>query len=165
MAAAAKPIPEGFRTVTPHLVVRGASDAIEFYKKAFGAEEIMRMPGPDGKSIMHSEIKIGDSMLMIVDEMPHMEHCVSPQKLNGTSVAIALYVSDADALYQRAIDAGAKGTMPPMDAFWGDRYSKVTDPFGHEWEICTHKEDLTPEEIGKRAQEWMANMGGGTCGA
>ncbi len=161
MATAANPIPEGFHMVTPHLVVRGASEAIEFYKKAFGAEEIMRMPGPDGKSIMHSEIKIGDSMLMVVDEMPPW---VSPQKLNGTSVAIALYVPDADALYQRAIDAGAKESMKPMDAFWGDRYSKVTDPYGHQWEICTHKEDLTPEEIGKRAEEWMANMDQGQCG-
>ena len=159
MAAAATPIPDGFHTITPHLVVRGAADAIEFYKKAFGAEEIMRMPGPDGKTIMHAEIKIGDSMLMVVDEMPMMDKWVSPAKLSGTTVALALYVEDTDKMYQRAIDAGATESMKPMDAFWGDRYSKVTDPFGHEWEICTHKEDLTPEEIGQRAGEYFSNMG------
>ena len=157
----AKPIPEGFHTVTPHLVVRDAAKAIEFYKRAFGAEEIMRMPGPGGQGIMHAEIKIGDSCLMIVDEMPQMERWVSPQKLSGTTVALALYVEDADKLFQRAVDAGAKVSMPMMDAFWGDRYGKVTDPFGHEWEICTHKEDLTPEEIGKRATKFFAGMESG----
>lgn len=155
----ANPIPEGFHTITPHLVVRGAIDAIEFYKKAFGAEEIMRMPGPDGKTLMHSEIKIGDSVLMVVDEVPMMDHWVSPAKLNGTTVALSIYVKDADAVFQQAIDAGATASMKPMDAFWGDRYSKVTDPFGHEWEICTHKEDLSPEEIGQRAGQFFSQMG------
>ncbi len=156
-----KPIPEGFHTITPHLVVRNASEAIEFYKKAFGAEEIMRMPGPDGNDIMHSEIKIGNSMLMIVDEMRGMENWLSPQKLNGTTVALALFVEDADKLFQRAVDAGANVTMPMMDAFWGDRYGKVTDPYGHQWEICTHKEDLTPQEIGKRAAQFFSNPADG----
>ena len=154
----AKPIPEGFHTVTPHLVVRGAAKAIEFYKKAFGAEEIMRMPSPEGKLIMHAEIKIGNSMIMLVDEMPQMDRCVSPQKLGGTTMGLSLYVEDADALYDRAIKAGGTDWVKPMDAFWGDRYSKLTDPFGHAWEICTRKEDLTPEEIGQRAERFFANM-------
>lgn len=157
----AKPIPEGFHSVTPHMVVRNASEAIEFYKKAFGAEEICRMPGPDGTGVMHAEIKIGNSMVMIADEFPGTEPLASPQKLNGTTMVLALYVEDADKLYDRAVRAGATATMPMMDAFWGDRYGKVTDPFGHQWEICTHKEDLTPQEIGKRAAEFFANMGAG----
>ena len=152
------PIPEGFGTLTPHLVVKGAAEAIEFYKKAFGAEEVGRMPGPGGM-LMHAEIRIGDSMLMLVDEMPMMERWVSPPSLKGTSVALALYVEDADALFQQAVEAGATVSMPMMDAFWGDRYGKVTDPFGHEWEISTHKEDLTPEEIDQRAAAFMANFG------
>jgi len=154
-----KRIPEGFHTITPHLVVRGANEAIEFYKKAFGAEEIMRMPGPDGRTVMHAEIRIGNSVLMIVDEMPMMDRWVSPDRLNGTTIALSIYTEDADALFQRAVDAGGTETMKPMDAFWGDRYSKVTDPFGHEWEICSHMEDLTPEQIGKRAQEFFSNFG------
>jgi len=117
------------------------------------------MPGPDGKTLMHAEIKIGDSIIMLADECPQLENMASPKKLNGSTVAICLYVSDTDAAFQKALDAGATEAMKPMDMFWGDRYSKVVDPFGHHWEICTHVEDLTPEEIGKRAQEWMANMG------
>ena len=159
MAQAKSPIPEGFHTATPHLAVRGAADAIEFYKKAFGAEEIMRMPGPDGKSLIHAEIKIGDSFIMLADECPQIEPMASPTKLNGTTVAISLYVADTDAAFKKAIGAGATEAMKPMDMFWGDRYSKVVDPFGHHWEICTRNEDLTPAEIGQRAQEWMANMG------
>ncbi len=154
-----KPVPEGFHTITPHLVVRNAEQAIAFYKKAFGAEEIARMTDPGGGGIMHAELKIGDSMLMLVDEMPQMQGWVSPQKLGGTTVAMALYVEDADALFNRAVEAGATVVMPMMDAFWGDRYGKVADPFGHMWEICTHKEDLSPEEIGKRAQAFFAQMG------
>ncbi len=160
---AVDPIPDGFHTITPHMVVRGASEAIEFYKKAFGAEEIMRMPGPNGMGVMHSEIKIGNSMLMLVDEMPMMDRWVSPAKLNGTTVALAIHTDDTDALFKRAVDAGATVTMQPMDAFWGDRYAKVADPFGHEWEICTHQEDVTPEECAKRAEAFFANMGPGGC--
>ncbi len=155
------PIPEGFHTITPHLVIRGAAEAIDFYKKAFGAEEIMRMPGPDGKTVMHAEIRIGDSPIMLCDEFPN--RCVAPPSLKGTTVAIALYVPDADKVFQQAVDAGATVTMPMMDAFWGDRYGKVTDPFGHEWEISTHKQDLTPEQIGKGAAEFFANVGGEGC--
>ena len=158
MPTQVNPIPEGFSTLTPHMVIRNASDAIEFYKKAFAAEEIMRMPGPDGNGIMHAEIKIGNSMIMIVDEMPGMKKCVSPDKLGGTTIGITIYCEDTDALYQRAIDAGATEMMKPMDMFWGDRYSKVSDPFGHVWEICTHIEDVSPEECTKRAKDWFANM-------
>jgi len=162
MAQAKSPIPEGFTNLTPHIVVKGAADAIEFYKQAFGAEEVCRMPGPDGKAVMHAEMKIGNAMFMMCDEMPMMERWVSPSKLNGTTVSMCLYVPDCDAAFDRAVKAGATESMKPADQFWGDRYSKVTDPFGHEWEICTHTEDLTPEEIGKRAEEWLANMG--DCG-
>lgn len=158
----AKPIPDGFHSVTPHMVARNASDAIEFYKKAFGAEEICRMPGPDGTGVMHAEIKIGNSIVMIAEEFPGTEPLSSPQRLNGTTMVLALYVEDADKLFDRAVGAGTTATMPMMDAFWGDRYGKVTDPFGHQWEICTRKEDLTPEQIGKRATEFFANMG--ACG-
>lgn len=165
MSAQVNAIPEGFSTITPHMVIRNASDAIEFYKKAFGAEEIMRMPGPDGKSIIHAEIKIGNSMIMIVDEMPGFEECLSPQKLGGTTVGLMIYCEDVDAMFKRAIDAGAKEMSKPMDMFWGDRHSKVSDPFGHVWEICKHIEDVSPEECGKRAVEWFANMPKGECSA
>lgn len=162
MAKPGKPIPDGCHTVTPHMVIRGAAAAIEFYKKAFGAEEIMSMPGPGG-SVMHAEIRIGDSRIMLCDEFPQMEHCTSPARLNGTTVSLAIYSEDCDKAWKRAVDAGAKPTMAPMDMFWGDRYSKVTDPFGHDWEISTHKLDMTPEEIGQAAQAFFANMGG-ECG-
>jgi uncharacterized glyoxalase superfamily protein PhnB len=154
MGTKAKPIPEGFHTLTPHIVVRDATKAIEFYKKAFGAEEICRMPGPDGK-IMHAELKIGDSMLMLVDELPEMG-CRSPQTFKGTSVILHLYVQDVDVAVKKAVSAGATVTMPISDQFWGDRYGKLTDPYGHEWSMATHKEDLTPEEIGKRAAAFMS---------
>ena len=152
---AVKPIPDGYHTVTPYLVCRGAAKAIEFYTKAFGAKEMFRMPMPDG-SIAHAEVQIGDSMLMISDENPDMG-AVSPQSLNGTPVNIFLYVKDVDAAFQQAVKAGATGVMPPTDMFWGDRYSKLSDPFGHSWSIATHKEDVAPEEMGKRA---AAAMGG-----
>jgi len=152
---AVKPIPDGYHTVTPYLVCRGAAKAIEFYTKAFGAKEMFRMPMPDG-SIAHAEVQIGDSMLMISDENPDMG-AVSPQSLNGTPVNIFLYVKDVDAAFQQAVKAGATAVMPPTDMFWGDRYSKLSDPFGHSWSIATHKEDVAPEEMGKRA---AAAMGG-----
>lgn len=142
----ALPIPEGFHSVNPHIIVQNAGEAIEFYKKAFGAEEIMRMPGPDGKSVMHAEIKIGNSIVMICDEFPDMGAC-SPKKIGGTPVTLHMYVNDADAVYDRAVKAGATATMPPQDMFWGDRYGKLTDPYGHNWSIATHMKDLTPEQI------------------
>ncbi len=153
MAGKANPIPEGFHTVSPHFVVKNATEAIEFYKKAFGAEEICRMPGPDGKSVMHCELKIGDSMVMMCEEFPEMG-ARSPQSIGGSPVTIHLYVEDADAAYKRATDAGAKATMPLQDMFWGDRYGKLTDPYGHQWSIATHVEDVTPEQM----QERMAQM-------
>jgi len=150
------PIPEGFHTLTPHVIVKGAGEAIEFYKKAFGAEEICRMPGPDGM-VMHAEVKIGGSVMMVADEFPSMG-VRGPQ--GGSPVTLHLYVEDVDAAFEKAVAAGAQVSMPVMDMFWGDRYGKLTDPFGHEWSIATHKEDLTPEEIAKRGEEAMKQMGG-----
>ncbi len=162
MAAAGKPIPEGYHSITPHMVISDTGKAIEFYKKAFGAEELFRMPGPGGQGVMHAEIKIGDSVVMMCDEMPQAGRWKAPESLNGTSVCLHIYVADVDKAFQRAIDAGATATMPVMDTFWGDRYGKLTDPFGHEWSIATHKLDLTPEEITKGAEECFKNMEG--CG-
>ncbi len=147
-----KAVPDGYHTLTPHLVVKGASQAIEFYKKAFGAEEIGRVPGPDGKSLMHAELKIGDSRLFLVDEFPEMD-CRGPQTIGGTPVTIHVYVEDVDAAFSKAVAAGAQVRMPLADMFWGDRYGVLADPFGHAWSMATHKEDLTPEQIGKRAQD------------
>ncbi len=157
---AVKPIPDGFHTVTPHLVIKDAAAAIDFYKKAFGAEEIARMPGPGGQGVMHAEIKIGDSMIMMCDEFPGMDNPKSPKSLNGTTITLMLYVKDVDSAFQRAVGAGATVSMPVTDMFWGDRYGKVSDPFGHEWAIATHKEDLTLEEIGKRAAEFFSHGAG-----
>ena len=145
-----KPIPEGFNSVTPHLVVRGAAEAIEFYKNAFGAVERVRVPGPDGNSIMHASLKIGDSVVMLVDEFPDMG-CISPSSTNGTPVTVHLYLEDVDTVFARAINAGAKETMPLENTFWGDRYGKLEDPFGHSWSLATHIEDLTPEQIMENA--------------
>ena len=158
MAGKAAPVPPGYHTVTPHLVIRGATEAIEFYKKAFGAEVKGVMPGPGGK-VMHAEIRIGDSTIMLNDEFPEMG-AKSPATIGGSAVTLHVYVPDCDALWNRAVAAGAKITMPLADMFWGDRYGTLTDPFGHRWSIATHKEDLTPEEIGKRGAEMMKNMPG-----
>jgi PhnB protein len=146
---AVKPIPEGYHTVTPYLTIRGAARAIEFYQRAFGAEELMRMPGPEGK-IMHAELQIGDSRLMLSDEFPEMGG-KSPQALGGSPGFLFLYVKDVDAAFQRAVGAGAQAKVPPADMFWGDRFGRLVDPFGHEWGLATHREDLTPEEIARRA--------------
>ncbi len=151
-----KAIPDGFHTVTPHLVVSDAAKAIEFYGRAFGAEEICRMEGPGGQGIMHAEIKIGDSIIMLCDEFPGMEHLKAPSSLKGTTSTLNIYTEDVDKAHAKAVAAGASVSMPPADMFWGDRYGKVTDPFGHEWSLATHKEDLSPEEIGKRAEAFFA---------
>ncbi|SPB18292.1 glyoxalase [Caballeronia novacaledonica] len=143
--SAVKPIPEGMHSLTPHLVCAGAAEAIEFYKRAFGAVELGRMPGPDGK-LMHALVKIGDSMLMLVDEFPQYGS-VGPQALKGSPVTIHLYVEDADATVKQAESAGAKVTMPVADMFWGDRYGRLEDPFGHQWSVATHTRDVTPEEM------------------
>ncbi len=150
MAGQVRKIPEGFHTISPHLVVKGAGDAIAFYKEAFGAEELARMPGPDGKSVMHALLRIGDSMLMLNDEFPEM-NSLSPKALKGTAVTIHLYVEDVDAMFDRAVGAGATVAMPLQDMFWGDRYGVLTDPFGHKWSMATHKEDVSPAEMSKRA--------------
>jgi PhnB protein len=151
MSSRAKPIPSGFHTLTPHLVVKGASKAIEFYKKAFDAQEIGRMPWPDGKSIRHADLRIGDSHVFLVDESPEMG-CRGPANTTATPVTIHMYVEDVDAAFGKAVAAGARVKMPLADMFWGDRYGVLTDPFGHAWSLASHKEDLTPEEIRKRAQ-------------
>ena len=155
-AAKVSAVPEGFSTVTPHLNVRDAAQALDFYKRAFGAKETVRMPGPGGK-ILHAEIKIGDSHLFLADEMPEWGSR-SPLTIGGTATAICLYVDDADAVFNRAVSAGAKVLMPLADQFWGDRYGKLADPYGHEWAIATHLEDLTPEEMKKRQAVAMAQM-------
>ncbi len=146
----AHPIPDGHHTITPHLVIKGAGEAIEFYKKAFGAEEIYRMPmpGPDGQiRLGHVELQIGDSRLYLADEFPEY----GSKGPNGSSpVSIHLYVTDADAAFGRAVEAGATVAMPLADMFWGDRYGKVVDPFGHHWSIAAHLEDLTPEQMQER---------------
>jgi uncharacterized glyoxalase superfamily protein PhnB len=149
------PIPDGYGTVTPTLTVRGAAQAIEFYKEAFDAQEIFRFPGPDGNTIMHAEIKIGNSIVMLNDEIPQM-NCRSPQSIGGTGSSIFLYVNDADATFNKAVSAGAKSLVPLMDAFWGDRFGSVQDPYGHVWSIATHKKDMTPEEI-RAGQEAFKN--------
>ncbi len=146
-----QPIPEGFHTVTPHLVVSDAAAAIEFYQKAFGAEEVSRMPGPEGK-IMHAAIRIGDSPVMLNDEFPDMG-TVGPKAIGGTAVTIHLYVKDADAVWDSATKAGAKVVVPIDDMFWGDRYGVIEDPFGHRWSIATHTQDLTPEQVMEGAQK------------
>jgi PhnB protein len=152
--ASAKPIPEGQRSVTPHLMVRDAGRAIDFYKEALGAEEVVRLPGPGGL-LAHAEIRIGDSKVFLVDEFPEAREggLGSPQHLGATTVTIHLFVEDVDAAIQRAAAAGAKVTLPPTDMFWGDRYARIFDPFGHSWSIATHLKDLTPEEIQKNMAE------------
>jgi uncharacterized glyoxalase superfamily protein PhnB len=153
----ANPIPSGFHTITPHLIIKGASEAIEFYKKAFGAVEKVRMPfpSPDGTmKLGHAELEIGDSKLFLADEFPQ-QGGFGPT--GPSPVAIHLYVADTDAVFATAVEAGAKPIMPPADMFWGDRYSKLVDPFGHTWDIATHIEDITPEQMKER----MAAMMGG----
>jgi len=154
MTTKIKPVPEGYHTLSPYLTVRGASDALEFYKKAFGATEICRLDMPDGK-IGHAEFKIGDSILMISDESPQCPS-TSPEALGGSPVTLHLYVTDADATFAYAIKAGAKETMPLENQFWGDRMGGVVDPFGHNWMIATHIEDVDPSEFQSRMETCFA---------
>jgi len=151
-----KPIPDGYHTATPYLIIGGAGDAIEFYKKAFGATELFRFPTPDGK-VGHAEIKIGDSPIMLADEFPEMGY-KGPQTLGGSPVSIMIYVEDVDTIFNQAVAAGAAIKEAVSDKFYGDRLGTVTDPFGHVWHISTHKEDVSIEEMQKRAQ---AAHGGG----
>jgi len=142
------PVPRGYHTATPYLIVKGAADAIEFYKRAFGAKETVRMPGPDGK-IGHAEILIGDSHIMLADESS-VEATKAPQTLNGTTTGIFLYFGDVDAAFKQAIKAGATETTPLQNMFWGDRFGKLTDPFGHRWMLAQHIEDVSPAEMQRR---------------
>jgi PhnB protein len=150
-AKKAQPIPPGYHTVTPYLIVRGCAKALEFYAKALGALELFRVDSGGG-TVGHAEMKIGDSIVMLADEHPEIGY-KAPQSYGGTPVSICLYVEDVDALVKRAVDAGAKLVRPVQDQFYGDRSGTVVDPFGHVWTIATHMEDLTPEEISKRAAE------------
>ena len=144
-----KPVPDGYHNATPYLIVDGAAKAIDFYKRVFGATERMRMPSPGGK-VGHAEISIGDSMIMLADEHPEMG-ARAPGAFGGSAVSLMLYVEDVDATFKQAIAAGGKEIRPVADQFYGDRLGSLEDPFGHKWHIATHKEDLTPEEIKKRA--------------
>jgi PhnB protein len=152
------PVPRGYHTVTPAIMVRGAAQAIDFYKRAFGARELMRMAAPDGK-VMHAELRFGDSVVFLGDEMPDQGK-PSPQTLGNATGSLHLYVPNVDVAVKRAVDAGARVSMPIADMFWGDRYGKVTDPYGHEWGLATHKEDLTAAQMKKRAAEFMKQQAG-----
>ena len=158
MPPAKKPIPEGMHTITPHLIVNGAAKAIDFYKRAFGAQELGRHAMPDGR-IMHAAIKIGDSTVFLNDEFPEMGGERAP--VDGHSpVTLHLYVPDADAVFNQAVSAGAKVAMPLENMFWGDRYGTVVDPFGHHWAIATRVEDVTPEEMNRRAEAMFSQPAG-----
>jgi PhnB protein len=154
-----KPIPEGYHSVTPYLIISGAADAIEFYKKAFGATELFRFPAPDGK-IGHAEIKIGDSPIMLADEFAEMGY-KSPQTLGGSPVSIMIYVADVDTVFNQAVAAGGKVQRPVKDQFYGDRSGTLEDPFGHVWHVTTHKEDVSVEEMERRAKAASAAASGG----
>lgn len=159
MARKVRAIPEGHHTVTPYLIVSDAAGALAFYKKAFGAEELMRVAAPRGK-IGHAELRIGDSVIMLADEYPDM-NARGPHAFGGSPVSIHLYVEDVDTVARQAIAAGATVVRPVQDQFYGDRSGSFTDPFGHSWHVATHKEDLTPEELDKRVKAAMAQHGGG----
>jgi PhnB protein len=153
-----KPIPEGYHSVTPYLYTRNAAAAIEFYKKVFGAKEILRMPGPDGQ-IMHAEIEVGNSRIMLADENPQLS-ALGPLSLGGCSSSLYVYLADVDAVVQKAEAAGATLTRPVKDQFYGDRSGAFTDPSGYTWFVATHIEDVTPEEVGKRAAAAMSQTAG-----
>jgi PhnB protein len=157
MSSSVRPVPEGYHSVTPYLAVDGAAEAIEFYKKAFGASEVMRMPAPGGK-VGHGEIEIGGSRIMVSDEYPDMGFR-GPKAYGGTPVTLHLYVADVDAMARQAVAAGAKELRPVKDQFYGDRSGTFEDPYGHVWHISTHKEDLSPDELKRRADEAMRPQG------
>jgi PhnB protein len=150
MPSAVRPIPEGYHSITPQLTCRDAARAIDFYKSVFGAQEVMRMPDPSGK-VMHAEMKIGDSRFMLNDEFPGMAVAPNPNAPHSSSLFV--YTEDVDALFNRAVKAGAREDMALSNMFWGDRYGKFTDPFGHQWGVATHVEDVAPEEMQRRFEE------------
>ena len=153
---ATQPVPEGYHTLTPYLAVDDAAAAIEYYQRAFGAKESVRMEGPDGK-IGHAELEIGDSRVMIADPFPQSS-TRPPKELGGTTANVFMYAENVDEVLQQAIDAGATMLMPPEDMFWGDRMGSITDPFGHVWNIATHVEDVPEEEMGERAKKWQEEL-------
>ena len=154
------PIPAGYRSVTPYLTVNDGPSAMEFYKRAFGAREIMRMPTPNGK-LGHAEFRIGDSIVMLSDEFPGMSSQKAPTSLGGTTGSLMLYVPNVDAAFKRAVDAGCKSLMPPADMFWGDRFGKLEDPYGNQWGLATHTRDVPPKEMAEAAKAAMAQMAQG----
>ena len=156
--SAVKPIPDGYNSVIPYLHIKGAAQALEFYKSAFGAKEVVRMPGPGGQ-VMHAELKIGDSMIMLSDEHPQMG-ALGPQSVGGTPVTLHLYVENVDAVVQKAVAAGATLDQPVKDQFYGDRSGLLTDPFGHKWHVATHIEDVSPEDLKVRAAAAMSQSAG-----
>jgi PhnB protein len=158
MAANVKAVPQGYHSITPHLVIKGAEKAIEFYKKAFGAEVRGGVfKTPDDK-VMHAELKIGDSVFMLADEFPGMGDTSSPQTLGGSTTTLNIYTENVDQLFERATKAGATATMPLANQFWGDRYGHVKDPFGHVWALSQHVEDVAPQEMERRGKEFFAQM-------
>ena len=162
MSANVKPIPDGYHSISPALTCKDAARAIDFYKEAFGATEIMRMAGPGG-SVAHAELRIGDSVIFVSDEFPGMSAAPTPGAT--PSAYLFLYTEDVDATVSRAVAAGAAVSMPVTNMFWGDRYGKVTDPFGHSWGVATHVEDVAPDEMERRSAEWSANMAKGAAAA
>jgi PhnB protein len=157
MNESAKVIPEGYHSINPYLVVRNAARAIDFYKKAFGAEERFRMQGPDGKSIVHADLKIGDSTFMLAEESAEMK-AHSPESIGGSPVSMYVYVKDVDAVFNQAVSAGATVLNPVKDQFYGDRSGYLRDPFGHLWSIATHKKDLSPDELRKAGEAFFVEM-------
>jgi uncharacterized glyoxalase superfamily protein PhnB len=157
MVSAVKPIPDGYHTITPNLVCRNAERAIEFYKQVFGANELMRMPGPGGK-IMHCELKIGNSILFVNDELSQSH--ADAGRSGAPSISLFLYVEDVDSVFSRALSAGAKVEMPLQDMFWGDRFGKISDPSGHVWGLATHKEDVAPTEMERRSASFAGKAAG-----
>ncbi|HEX9745054.1 MAG TPA: VOC family protein [bacterium] len=153
-----KPVPDGYHTITPYIVVKGIDEALNFYQKAFDAEKIHVALMPDGKTVMHAEMQIGDSRIMMNDEWPQ-SNMLSPSSIGNSPVTLHLYVEDVDKIFQQAVDAGCQVGFPLEDTFWGDRYGLLIDPYGHKWSVATHKEDLTPEEMEKRSNEYFSRMG------
>lgn len=156
MAHSVQPIPKGYHSLTPFLVVNDATRAIDFYERAFGAKEKSRFDGPD-KKVVHAELKIGDSLIMLSDELPD-GGTRSPRTLHGSSAGMFLYVDNVDNVFRQAVSAGAKADAEPSDMFWGDRLGRLTDPFGHHWSLATHKEDVSREEMAKRSKEFLSKM-------
>ena len=153
----AKPIPEGFTAVTPYLTVSDAPRAIEFYKRAFGAKEVSRLECEESKKVMHAELELFGSRLMLADEFPEQD-CMSPEHYKGTTVCLHLYVKDCDAVFEKARRAGARPLVPLADTFWGDRFGRLQDPFGHEWSVATRKRELTPEQVSDAARKWKEGL-------